>query len=113
VTPHDLAETEDQRIAIEVEGKVFGAMSLPSTFYVELFQENSIELIGAKTYNTGFKMTADQAKRELKDGIEIVGDIYEIDPPNFEDVWRRYGPSIERHGYGMYSKITVFIGTKN
>ena len=113
VTPPDLAETEDQRIAIEVEGEVFGARSLPSTFYEELFQGNGIELSGVKTYSTGGKMTAEQAQRELRDGIEIAGDIYKRYPPNFEDVWRRYGPSIKRHGYGMYSKITVFVGTKH
>jgi len=113
VTPPDLAETEDQRIAIEVEGEVFGARSLPSTFYKELLQGMGIELRGVKTYSTGGKMTAEQAQRELREGIEIAGDIYKIDPPNFDEVWRRYGPSIERHGYGMYSKITVFIGMKN
>ena len=113
VTPPDLAETEDKRIAIEVEGEVFGARSLPSTFYLELFQENGVELIGIKTYSTGVKMTAKQAKKELKDGLEIAEDIYEINAPKFEDVWKRYGPSIEEHGYGMYSKITVFLGKKN
>jgi len=113
VTPPDLSETEDQRIAIEVEGEVFGARSLPSTFYLELFQESGVELIGIKTYSTGFRMTAEQAKRELKDGLEIAGDIYAVDAPTFEKAWRRYGPSIEQHGYGMYSKITVFLGMKN
>lgn len=113
VTPPDLAETEDQRIAIEVEGEVFGARSLSSTFYEELFQGNGIELMGVKTYSTGGKMTAEQAQRELRDGIEIAGDIYKRDPPNFEEVWKRYGSTIERHGYGMYSNITVFVGKKH
>jgi ubiquinone/menaquinone biosynthesis C-methylase UbiE len=113
VTPPDLSESEDQRIAIEVEGEVFGARSLPSTFYLGFFQENCVELIGIRTYSTGVKMTAKQAEKELKDGLEIAEDIYEINAPKFEDVWRRYGPSIEEHGYGMYSKITVFLGKKN
>ncbi len=113
VTPPDLSESEDQRIAIEVEGEVFGARSLPSTFYQGFFQENSIELIGIKTYSTGVKMTAKQAEKELKDGLEIAEDIYAFDVPKFEDIWRRYVPSIEEHGYGMYSKITVFLGMKN
>lgn len=113
VTPPDLTESEDQRIAIEVEGEVFGARSLPSTFYLGFFQENGIELIGIKTYSTGVKMTAKQAEKELKDGLEIIEDIYAFDAPKFKDVWRRYGPSIEEYGYGMYSKITVFLGKKN
>lgn len=72
-----------------------------------------LEMIGVKTYTTGRKMTAEQTKKELRDGIEIAGDIYNRDPPNFEEVWRRYGPIIERHGYGMYSKITVFVGKEH
>lgn len=35
VTPPDVAETEDLRVAIE--GEVFGAGSPPSTFYRDLF----------------------------------------------------------------------------
>jgi len=112
VTPPDLAETEDQRIAIEVEGEVFGARSPPSTLYKELFRRSDIELLEVKTYSTGGKMTPEQARRELRDGLEIAQEVYGSDVPAFEEVWERYGPVIERHGYGMYSKITVLIGRK-
>lgn len=112
VTPPDLADTEAQTVAIEVEGEVFGAKSLPSSFYEDLYDENGVALKGAVPYGTGLKMTADQTKKELRDGIEIARDVYGRDAPDFEAVWERYGPTIERHGYGMYSKITVFLGAK-
>lgn len=112
VTPLDVADNEELRIAIEVEGEVFGARSLPSTFYRNLFQKYGIRLLSAESYSTGLKMTAAQTRMELKDGIKIAKDIYGMDVPDFEEVWKRYGPTIERHGYGMYSKITVFHGSK-
>ncbi len=112
VTPPDLAETEDLRVAVEVEGEVFGARSLPSKFYTNLFRENGIRLLDAKSYLTGSKMTADQARTELVNGIRIAREIYGREVPNFEEVWERYGPAIERSGYGMYSKITLFLGEK-
>jgi len=112
VTPPDLAETEDLRVAVEVEGEVFGARSLPSRFYTNLFRENGIRLLGMNSYFTGSKMTADQTRTELIDGIRIAREIYGREVPNFEEVWERYGPAIERSGYGMYSKITLFLGEK-
>jgi ubiquinone/menaquinone biosynthesis C-methylase UbiE len=38
VTPPDTAETEDLRIAIRVEGEVFGARSMTSAFYEDIFR---------------------------------------------------------------------------
>jgi len=112
VTPPDLAETEDLRVAIEVEGEVFGARSLQSKFYRNLFRDNGIRLLGTSSYITGSKMTADQTKTELIDGIRIAREVYRREVPNFEEVWERYGPTIERNGYAMYSKITLFLGEK-
>lgn len=112
VTPPDLADTEAQTVAIEVEGEVFGAKSLPSSFYEDVYDQNGVALKGAAPYVTGLKMTADQTKKELRDGIEIAREIYGSDAPEFEEAWERYGPAIERHGYGMYSKITVLLGAK-
>ncbi|MDH5200551.1 MAG: class I SAM-dependent methyltransferase [Candidatus Bathyarchaeota archaeon] len=110
-TPPDLAETEDMRVAVEVEGEVFGARSLSSKFYRSIFEQQGIRL-DTRSYRTGLKMTADQTRTELREGIKIAREIYHRDVPDFAEVWQRYGPTIERHGYGMYSKITVFLGEK-
>jgi hypothetical protein len=110
-TPLDLAETEDMRVAVEVEGEVFRARSLPSKFYKIIFKQQGIRL-GTVSYRTGLKMTADQTRTELRDGIKIAREVYHRDVPDFEKIWERYGPTIERHGYKMYSKITVFLGEK-
>ena len=57
-------------------------------------------------------MTAEQTKTDFRDGIMITRNVYGRDVADFEAVWERYGPTIERHGYGIYSKITVLLGTK-
>jgi len=111
-TPPDLAETEDMRIAVEVEGDVFGARSLPSKFYRSTFDQQGIRF-GTRSYRTGLKMTANQTRTELREGIKIARKVYHRDVPDFTKVWEKYGPTIERHGYGMYSKITVFLGEKD
>jgi ubiquinone/menaquinone biosynthesis C-methylase UbiE len=112
VTPPDLAEAVAVRVAIDVEGEVFGARSMPSTFYSELLKEKGVEHTERKSYSTGLMMTAEQTKVELEEGIEIVKEIYGRDVQDFDEVWVKYGSTIEKHGYGMYSKITVISGKK-
>ena len=58
-------------------------------------------------------MTTEQTKTELREGIEITRNVYGRAVAEFEAVWERHGPAIERHGYGMYSKITVLLGIKS
>jgi ubiquinone/menaquinone biosynthesis C-methylase UbiE len=112
VTPPDKAETEELLIAIRVEGEVFGARSLPSDFYRDIFRREGVDLIGSKIYQTGVKMTTSQAQTEIMDGIPIAREIYGREVPDFEEIWGRYGPIIERCGYAMYSKVTVLLGRK-
>jgi len=113
VTPPDLADSEELRLAVEIEGEVFGAKSLPSGFYEETYKMNDVALSSTKAYSTGHKLTSDQAKTELRDGLKIASDLYGISVPGFDEVWEMYGSLIEKHGYGMYSKITAFKGTRN
>lgn len=112
ITPPEDAETEDQRIAIEVEGKVFGAKSMPKEFYSNIFEANNVVLKKMGTYYTGKKLSAEQAKTELKEGIEIAEKVYGKNIPPFKKVWDTHGRKIEAVGYGMYSKVVMLIGEK-
>jgi len=113
VTPPDRASHEAARIAIEVEGNVFGAVSPPSTLYTEIYASKEISMLSDDVHRTGAKLTAEQAETELRDGIPIAREIYGMAVPDFEEVWERYGPGIEEHGYGMYSEITILLGEKS
>lgn len=112
ITPPEDMDTEDQRIAVKLEGEIFGAKSLPKKFYIEIFKESNVVLNKTRGYLTHKKMTADQTKTEFKDGLKIASKIYGRKVPSFREVWEKYGKKIEACGYGMYSKIMVLEGQK-
>jgi len=113
ITPPEDMETEDQRIAVEVEGEVFGARSLPKRFYTGIFKDNNVTVKEIITHYTHRKLTSNQAMTELREGIEIARKIYLKNVPDLADVWDRYGERIEAFGYGMYSKTVTMIGEKS
>jgi len=112
ITPPEDMETEDQKIAVKLEGEIFGAKSLSKKFYADIFKENNVVLSGTRAYFTHKKMTANQTKTEFKDGIEIASKIYGREVPSFREVWDKYGKTIESFGYGMYSKIVTLVAQK-
>jgi ubiquinone/menaquinone biosynthesis C-methylase UbiE len=112
ITPLEDMETEDQRIAVKLEGEIFRAKSMPKKFYIDIFKEHNAVLREMRAYYTHKKMTANQAKTEIQDGIEITKKIYHRKTPLFNDVWGKYGKKIETFGYGMYSKIVMLVAHK-
>lgn len=112
ITPPEDMETEDQRIAVKLEGEIFGARSLPKKFYLDILKENKFVLGETRAYFTHKKMTFDQTKIEFKEGIEIAKKIYGKRVPSFEEVWDKYGRKIGTSGYGMYSKIVMLVAQK-
>jgi ubiquinone/menaquinone biosynthesis C-methylase UbiE len=112
ITPPEDMETEDQKVAVELEGDVFGAKSLPKRFYTDIFDENNVTLEGVGAFFTNKKMTANQTRTEIKDGMEVARRIYGRKMPSFEEVWAEYGNRIKTSGYGMYSKIITLEAYK-
>nr|MDO8134921.1 methyltransferase domain-containing protein [Candidatus Njordarchaeum guaymaensis] len=112
ITPPEDMGTEDQRIAVRLEGEIFGAKSLPKEFYTRIFRQNHIVFKATQAFLTHKKMTANQTRIEFMDGIRIARRIYGRSVPTFSSVWRKYGRKIETHGYGMYSRIVVLEGQK-
>lgn len=112
VTPPEDMETEDQKIAVKLEGKIFGAKSMPKKFYIDIFEKHNVVLKETRAYFTHKKMTADQTRTEFKDGIRIARKLYGRKVPSFREVWDKYGKTIEAFGYGMYSKIVTLVAQK-
>lgn len=112
ITPPEDMETEDQRLAVEFEGEIFGAKSMPKKFYLDILRENNVTLVEEKAFLTGKKLTANQAEVEIKEGIQIARHIYGKRVLGFKQVWEKYGKSIETFGYGMYSKIVKITAQK-
>lgn len=112
ITPPEDMDTEDQRIAVKLEGEIFGAVSLPNRFYIDLFRENNVALCEKQAFLTNKKLTVHQTKIELGEGIEIAKRIYGKKVPQLKKVWEKHGNEIETFGYGMYSKIIMLLGQK-
>lgn len=112
VTPPEDMETEDQKLAVKLEGDIFGAKSMPKQFYIDIFEENNAILTETRVYLTNKKLTAGQAKIELEDGLAIARKIYGIKVSSIREVWDNYGKRMETFGYGMYSKIVMLLALK-
>jgi len=112
VTPPEDMDTEDQKLAVKLEGEIFGAKSLPKRFYADIFKESNVVLSETRAFFTYKKMTANQTKSEFQEGIEIARKIYGRNVPTFRKVWDKYGKKIEAFGYGMYSKIVMLVAQK-
>jgi ubiquinone/menaquinone biosynthesis C-methylase UbiE len=112
ITPPEDMETEDQRSAVKLEGEIFGAESMSKKFYIDIFRENNVVLRETRAYLTNKKLTASQAKIELREGTEIARKIYGKKISPFKEVWDKHGKDIETFGYGMYSKIIMLIAEK-
>lgn len=112
ITPPEDMETEDQKLAVEFEGDIYGAKSMPKKFYHEILREHNATLVEEKAFFTGKKLTSNQAEVEIKDGIQIATHVYGKRVLGFKQIWEKYGKNIEAYGYGMYSKIIKITAQK-
>jgi ubiquinone/menaquinone biosynthesis C-methylase UbiE len=108
VMPPDEMETEAQRIEVELFSWLCGATWLASHEYEEFLREAGFELLEKRVYRTGKKLTPEQAKSEIRYAVKWDPIIYGIQTPPFEEAWAKFGPAIEQHGLGHYSKVVSF-----
>jgi len=112
ITPPEDMETADQKLAVQLEGDLFGATSLPKQFYQDILDEHNTKLTETRVYRTHKKLTASQARTELEAGLAIARTIYGRPVPSIRDVWNTHGKTIETVGYGMYSKIVLLLARR-
>lgn len=106
----------DQIIAKEVT-KLIGhqAFFYPKEFYIEELEKKNIEIIDEKWFYSKRKMTTEQAKEELAFACNETPKYfkeYNIKTISFEELWKKYGEKIEKHGMAFYSQLLVLIGKK-
>lgn len=111
--PPEGAETEAQRIEVEVFSWLCGATWLSAKDYEKMLMDNGFSLCSRKTYYTGRKLTVEQAKEEILFACENVPNIYDITTPTFDEAWARFSSRIEKHGLGHYSRVVLLIAQKN
>jgi cyclopropane fatty-acyl-phospholipid synthase-like methyltransferase len=110
--PPEEMETEAQRIEVALFSYVCDCTWLSAQEYKGMLEKNGFELIDKRSYYTGKKLTAEQAKEEIRFACENVPRIYGVKTPSFEEAWSRFGTKIEEHGLGHYSRVVLFIAQK-
>ena len=113
IMPPDEMETEAQRIEVALFSYICDATWLTSEEYETILRKAGFTLVGKKQYYTGKKLTADQAKAEIKFAVDTDPKIYGVATQPFEKVWAEFGQRIEEHGLGHYSKVVLMIGQKS
>lgn len=105
----------DQVIAKEIMEYCLDAVFFSKSFYVEELERLGITICGEKWFHTRKKMTADQAKEELKFCCEeapIIFADYNVRSVPFDVLWQKFGEGIEKYGMAYYSNLCVLIGQK-
>jgi len=112
VMPTDEMETVAQKTEVDLYSYICDATWLRSRVYKKMLEQAGFKLIRRKEYYTGKKLTANQAKLEIKYACKNVPQIYGIDTPTFADIWRKFGKKIEEQGLGQYSKVVLIVAQK-
>lgn len=112
VMPVDKMETDAQKLEVALFSYICNATWLTVPEYRTLARQAGFAVIECETFTTGKKLTVKQAQEEIRFACDQVPRIYGIKTRRFEDVWRKFGSAIEKHGCGHLSKTILFITKK-
>ncbi len=112
VMPPEDMETDAQRIEVALFSYICDATWLSMGEYEDMLNVAGFKLIDKKSYYTGKILTPEQAKAEIRYACKNVPRIYDIVTPTFEEIWNKFGESIEENGLGHYSKVILIIARK-
>jgi ubiquinone/menaquinone biosynthesis C-methylase UbiE len=107
--PPEAMETEAQKLEVAVYSYACRATWLSADEYRQMLAEAGLELLDDNSYYTGKRLTVEQARQEIRFACDVVPKLYGITTCTFDDVWHKFGPAIEQHGLGQFSKMVVFI----
>ncbi len=110
--PLEESETRAQELEVELFSYLCGCTWLASSEYERVLEKEGFKLLKKESYYTAKKLAAAQAAEEVRFACENVPRIYGVRAASFDDVWSKFGPEIEEHGLGHYSKVTLFIARK-
>jgi len=112
VMPPDEMESIAQKTEVALFSYICGATWLNSSKYEAMLEKAKFKLTAKKSYFTGKKFTAQQAKNEIRYAIKNAPKIHGIVIPTFREVWAKFGQDIEENGLGSYSKVVLMIAQK-
>ncbi len=110
--PPDEASTEAQRLELALYARTCGAVWLPAAEYRRMLGAAGLALRRRKTHTTGRRLTAAQARQEIEFACRQAPELYGIEAPEFDEVWNEFGPRIEEHGLGQFSRVVVHVADR-
>jgi cyclopropane fatty-acyl-phospholipid synthase-like methyltransferase len=113
VMPPEEMETEAQRIEVALFSYICDATWLSAREYQGMLESAGFKLIRKQNYYTGKKLTAEQARAEIKFAVKYDPKIYGITTPSFDKIWSEFGQKIEKNGLGHYSKVVLMVARKS
>jgi ubiquinone/menaquinone biosynthesis C-methylase UbiE len=109
-------EEEDEVLNEEISRFIgHNAFFYRPEFYIQELERRDAEILDEKWYYTDKKMTAEQAREELRYACEMTPKVYSdfgVSCKSLEEVWNRFGDRIERHGLALYSDILAIFARK-
>lgn len=112
VMPPEEMETEAQLAEVSLFSYLCGATWLSRDEYERDLQHSGFVPCSSQKYHPGKKLSAQQARKEIRFACEHVPKLYGIEPRKYDDVWGRYGESIEKNGLGHYSAVVLMTTHK-
>lgn len=113
----EYGKTPEEALAKEIWNTIgLNAVFRNQEDYLQLFEEISIHPIETLKFELRRKMTAKQARDELRFACEEAPRIFSafnIRAIRFEDLWERFGERIETDGLAYWSQIRIVILLKD
>ena len=109
--PRNKIETIDEKLQIYLYGK---KRHYPKEYFASELRRNKIKIISQKVFTFSPKRKGpDMTKKSLKKHQKEVNLEFGIKSRSYEQIWKRFGPFIEKNGYGFGKGIMVLVGQKS
>lgn len=112
----DYGNEPDEVLLKDVESYIgHGAIFPPPEFLRKRMRESGLEMEEELPGAPGRKLTARQAKEEIRfacERIPVIFQKYGVRTRDFEEVWNKFGADIERVGLAHYSRILSLVARK-
>jgi ubiquinone/menaquinone biosynthesis C-methylase UbiE len=112
----EYGETPEEMLAKEIWNTIgLNAVFREEKEYLQRFEEVNIRPIETSEFGLKRKMTAKQAREELRFACEeapLIFSNFKVQALAFDDLWGKFGERIEAHGLAYWSKIRVIICSK-
>jgi ubiquinone/menaquinone biosynthesis C-methylase UbiE len=112
----EYGDSPEESVAQEVWEEIgLNAIFLERAEYLELFEKVGLYLVDEFTLLMNKKMSANQAKDELKFACTEAPKIFMlfgVKAMTFDELWDKFGERIENHGMAYWPKVHVIILSK-